>query len=72
VEQPNYDEKGELRKDEEGRRKTLDAGHGGMRLRDFVAAANRALGETRSKKRVTDAQVRAELLELLTAFPIKH
>jgi hypothetical protein len=59
VEQPNYDEEGKARQDKEGQQKVLDAGHSGMRLRDFVDACNAQLQKSGSEKRVTDAQVLA-------------
>jgi hypothetical protein len=71
VEQPNYDEKGQERQDERGQQKILDQGHGGMRLRDFVARANAELQRSGSRKRVTDAQVR-RATRTVNCLPIKH
>jgi hypothetical protein len=64
VEQTNFDENGEQRPPE----KVLDAGHGGMRLDDFVEACNRALKQAGSKKLVTTAQVLSMRLYTCSTF----
>ena len=61
VEQTNYNEKGEPRvvKGTNTHKPKLDAGHGGMRLQDFVDAANAMLKTHDSKKRLATVQVLA-------------
>jgi hypothetical protein len=59
VEQPSYNEKGELRENKEGVSKILDLGHGGMRLRDFVSTTNDTLRSNGSDRQLVDAHVLA-------------
>jgi hypothetical protein len=64
VEQANYDEKGVQRSHD----KMLDAGHGGMRLQDFVDACNRKLQQAGSTKLLTAAHVLSLRLYTCSTF----
>jgi hypothetical protein len=68
VEQPIYDEKGNLRQEEGGEPKVLDQGNGGMQLRDFTSKVNQMLECEGSRKRVTDANVLAMRLYTASTF----
>jgi hypothetical protein len=64
VEQANYDEKGVQRPAD----RTLDAGHGGMRLQDFVDACNSKLQRAGSTKLLAAAHVLSLRLYTCSTF----